>query len=346
MSVRIVQEQGPSLDEAMAPLLAEEPYLAYANFPPIAERIGSLHELYRSRWQAAAGGEGVLVARAAGRPVASLALRRRDFESRHFGRRMAGIELPLAVPGEEERLAALRQLYGAAFELLAARGYDHVSTECSAHDRAAAWVLQERGAFHVGTRISWMQSLTGSGSPAASLAPGLRIEHFDRESVRRLPRSAWARLHEWSAQAFDRGPYVFDLSVPLERSRQVYQVWTEKAFTGEWADVVIVVRDGDEVVSFHTMLLLPELSEAAGVGILGRGIGGTLPGYRGLFTALQRETSASQPLGARYLENETQASTVGSIQVFGKLGHHCYRSSAIFHVSFSAAPRGATHEGA
>ena len=76
---------------------------------------------------------------------------------------------------------------------------------------------------------------------------------------------------------------------------------------------------------------LRDLSEAAGVGVLGRGIGATLPGYRGLFTALQKACAAERPLGAGWLENETQASTVETINVFGKLGHHCLRAIANFH---------------
>jgi hypothetical protein len=87
------------------------------------------------------------------------------------------------------------------------------------------------------------------------------------------------------------------------------------------------------------MLLLPDLSEAAGVGILGRGIGGTLPGYRGLFTALQKECAATRPLGAAFLENEAQASTVQSIHVFGKLGHHCFRSVDTFHMALPRQAR-------
>jgi len=79
------------------------------------------------------------------------------------------------------------------------------------------------------------------------------------------------------------------------------------------------------------MMLLPDLSAAAQVGILGRGIGATLPGYRGLFTALQRACAAARPLGAGFLENETQAATIPSINVFGKLGHRCVRSVASFH---------------
>jgi hypothetical protein len=80
------------------------------------------------------------------------------------------------------------------------------------------------------------------------------------------------------------------------------------------------------------MMLLKDLSEAAGVRIVGRGIGASLPGYRGLFTALQRECAVTRPLGASFLENETQSSTIQSINVFGKLGHRCLRSTASFHL--------------
>jgi hypothetical protein len=40
----------------------------------------------------------------------------------------------------------------------------------------------------------------------------------------------------------------------------------------------------------------------------------------------------NRPLAAHFLENETQASTVQTINVFGKLGHHCLRSTAAFHM--------------
>jgi hypothetical protein len=340
MRVCVEREQGARLDEALEALLAAEPYLAYANFPPIARGADGASKLHRRQWQSAADPPGVLVARdEGGRPLAALCLGHRDFESQHFGIPMARIEAPLGVADEARRLPALRALYGAGSEALRQRGYQHVSAVSSTRDRTACWALQELGAFHVGTKISWMQPLTGRRD-AHQIAANLRIEQYDKTAIPSLAPTTWKRLYEWSGQAFDRGPFVFDLTVPRERALGIYQVWTQKALTGEWADTLIVVRDGDEVVAFHSMMLLHDLSEAAGVGILGRGIGGTLPGYRGLFTALQKECAATRPLGAGFLENETQASTVQSINVFGKLGHLCLRSIASFHMRLASAGDG------
>lgn len=346
MPLHVDAERGARLDHALDGLLAAEPYLAYANFAPIAGRDGALARLHRSWWHACAEGEGALVARDRDdRPVAALRLARRDFESGHFGLRMAMAHPPLAVAAEPERLAALRALYAAACATLRERGYQHLAAISSTHDRMACWVLQELGCFHVGTRISWMAPLTGEAEDLG-LAPNLRVETYERPTRTTLDPRSWRRLHEWSATAFDRGPFVFDLTVPLERAGGVYQVWTEKAFTGEWADVLIVVRDGDDVVAFHAIKLLPDLSEAAGVGVLGRGIGASLPGYPGLFTALQRECAASRPLGAGFLENETQAATIQTINVFGKLAQRCLRSVATFHRRLDAPMRPAgTDEG-
>jgi hypothetical protein len=342
MRLEVERERGERLDDALRTLIAADPYLAYANFAPIATRPGALHALHLGHWRAAADALGVLVARDAGRPLGVLRLDRRDFESQHFGMAVARIDVPLAVADEPTRLAALRALYAAAIGILRAQGYDHVTTGASTQDRIGCWAVQEAGAFHVGTKISWMQALTGSREPNELPAP-LRLDVFERAEIPRLPAASWRRLLAWTAEAFDRGPFVFDLDVPRERAAAIYQVWTEKAMTGEWADALLVVRDGDDVVAFHTMMRLPELSAAAGVGILGRGIGGTLPGYRGLFTALQRATAAVRPLGARYLENETQSATIPSINVFGKLGHQCLRSVASFHMRL--APGGARHAG-
>jgi L-amino acid N-acyltransferase YncA len=340
MPVRVAPERGARLDQVCDVLLRLEPHLAYANFPPIARRDGAVAALHRRRWRAAADAGGVLVARDEDeRPLGLLALQHREFESRHFNMAMAAIEPPAAVAEDPLRLAALRALYRAAARTLRARGYQHLAAVTSTHDRAACWALQELGGFHVGTKISWMQALTGR-SLRHELPPPLRIEVYDKPAIPTLTPATWRRLHAWSATAFDRGPYVFDLSVPYDRAMHLYAVWTQKALSGEWADALLVVRDGDEVVAFHSMMWLHDLSEAAGVGILGRGIGGTLPGYRGLFTTLQRETAAVRPLGAGFLENETQASTVQSINVFGKLGHRCLRSTASFHLRLDGTGRG------
>ena len=239
---------------------------------------------------------------------------------------------------ERLRLPAVRALYGAASEMLRDGGYRHVAAFASTQDRASCWVLQELGFFHVGTKISWMAPLTGRRLPYELRTP-LRIEMHDRSTIPALARASWRRLYEWSGLAFDRGPFVFDLTVPSDRAAAVYQVWTEKALTGEWADAILLVRDGEEIVAFNAMQRLPDLSEAAGVGVLGRGIGATLPGYPGLFTALQKECAATRPLSAAFLENETQAATVPTINVFGKLGHRCLRSTASFHRYWDVTPR-------
>jgi len=282
----------------------------------------------------------VLVARDADdQPLAALPLGHRAFESAHFEMRMAKVDPPAAVPDPDVRLGALRVLYTEAVRDLRRRGYVHLSAMVSTHDRATCWVAQEHGAFHVGSKITWLAPLDGGPSPEP-LGGGLTLELHDATSIPRLERRTWQRLVDYAAEGFDRGPMVFDLNVPYARAAGVYQQWTEKAMTGEWADVLLIVRDGEQIVAFNSMKRLPDLSEAAGVGVLGEGIGATLPGHRGLFTALQRACAAARPLGAGYLENETQASTVPTINVFGKLGHHCIRSVASFHARLDAPARG------
>jgi hypothetical protein len=339
MPVRIAREDGHQLDTALDALLPVEPYLAYASFAPVARREGAVAGLHRGRFRRAAAGLGVLVARDdAGHPLAALPLAHRTFESTHFDMAMARVDPPAAVPDPDARLAAMRALFSEATAELRRRGYVHLSAIASTHDRATCWVAQEHGAFHVGSKITWWAPLDGRPAPD-SLDGGLRLELHDASTIPTLERSAWQPLVDYAGEGFDRGPMVFDLNVPYERAAGVYQAWTEKAMTGEWADILLIVRDGSRIVAFNSMRLLPEVSKAAGVGVLGEGIGATLPGYRGLFTALQRACAAWRPLGAGYLENETQASTVPTINVFGKLGHHCIRSLASFHARLDGPSR-------
>jgi len=325
---------GEDLAAALGPLLEAEPDLPYANFAPLAPpkgRPGAAERLHRARWLDPADCIEVLVARSpGGEPLAALRLERREFESRHFGLAMARAERPLAVRDGAPRLAALRALYTEAFQRLRRAGFAHVALRASTRDRWAPWALQELGAVHVDTQVSWMCPLTGQPHDD-QLPPGLAHELHDRASVSRLPPSSWKRLAEWSGRAFDRGPLVFDLTLPADRASTVYEAWTEHVMRGEWADAVLVVRHQEEIVAFISMLELPDVSAEAGERVCGRGLGATLPEYRGLFTAIQREMIFRRPLGAAFMENETQVATIGSINVYAKLGFRFLRSTATFH---------------
>ncbi|HYC56839.1 MAG TPA: hypothetical protein VEL28_18045 [Candidatus Binatia bacterium] len=333
IALRVDWEDGEPRAQALDVLLTREPNLVYRNFAPVEGEGGGAAALQRGLWTRK--GHRVLVVReAGGDPVAALKVQEREFESSHFGMPVHAIDVPLACADDATRLSALRIAYAEALDALRAQAAAHVMTQVSTQDRAGCRAVQEQGCFHVGTRISWMAPLTGVRQPH-QLPAGLRIERYEHDAIATLPQSSWERLLEYCGHAFDRGPFIFDMDVDAGLAASLYQIWTRKALSGEWSHVLLVVRDGEEVVAFNAMLLLPELSQAAGVGVLGRGIGASLPQYRGLFTALQKESAAVRPLGAGYLENEAQSATVGSINVFGRLGHPCLRSTASFHRSLS-----------
>jgi hypothetical protein len=249
---------------------------------------------------------------------------------------MARIEAPAACREPEPRAAALRALYREVIAALREAGFAHVAARASTRDRSAPWALQELGAFHVDTQVSWMIALSGTPHDDAP-SPPLRVEVREREALRALAPAAWKRIAEWGAQAFDRGPLVFDHGLPEARARRVYGRWTEHVMRGEWAEAALLAWQHDEIVAFISMRLLEDVSEAAGVRVCGRGLGATLPEHRGLFTALQREMVAARPLDADFMENETQVATIGSINVYARLGGRFLRSTSTFHLRLDAA---------
>ncbi len=325
------EETGGRLEEALEELLPVEPHLEYANFRPVAERPNAAVALHRARWAKPGEGIAALVAREDGRPRGALRICERRFESAHFSLRMARLEPPVAGSAAEPRLRALELLYRSAAQRLRRDGYQHLAARASTRDREGAWAIQGIGARWVDTQVSWMCPLTGL--PHDEALPGrLRIEQRDRVSLAALPEDAWKRLAEWGGRAFDRGPLVFDLTLPQDRAREVYCAWTARVMRGEWADAALLAFDGDEVVAFISMLALPDVSEHSRQRVFGRGLGATLPDYRGLFTAIQREMIATRPLDADWMENETQAATIGSINVYAKLGFRYLRSTGTFHL--------------
>jgi hypothetical protein len=335
MTPHVERERGARLADALDALLAAEPELAYANFAPIAARAGAVQAIHRSRW---IDGDEVLVARTPdGAPLAAVRLEERPFESAHFGLPMASLDRPIAVAEPASRLEGLRAVLRAGVERARERSFAHVAVRASTRDRVMPWALQELGAVHVDTQVSWMASLTGMPHDD-HLTPPLRAETRVRGAWGELPVSAWKRLAEWGGRAFDRGPLVFDLTLPYTRALRVYEAWTERVMAGDWADAVLLVWDRDEIVAFISMLEMPEVSREAGAIVCGRGLGATLPEYRGLFTAIQREMITSRPLGAAWMENETQVATIGSINVYAKLGFRYLRSTATYHLRLDGAP--------
>lgn len=338
MTLHVRQESGNALATALEALFAAEPDLPYAGFEPFRRRRDAFLAMHAERWRHAAESMAVFVAYdAASQPQGAIACGTREFESEHFGVPMAQLGPVVAVADEAARLDALRSLYREASDYLRQRGFVHVAAHASAGDRIAGHVLQEIGGFYVGTKIHWMAPLTGEPFQP-SLPASMRINCYDDGAVPPIEPSEWPRLRAWGREGFQFGPLVVDVRLPRDAARGVYQTWTEKVMRGEWAKALYVVRDGEEIVAFNCVLPLDDMSAAAGEGIVGRGLGATLPGYRGLFTALQRTMVARRPLGARWLENETRAATVATINVFGKLGHHCVRSTATYHLHLRPWP--------
>ncbi|MDJ0785252.1 MAG: hypothetical protein QNK05_00500 [Myxococcota bacterium] len=331
MPPAVVAASGDALDEALDLLLPLEPELAYANFAPVAARDGAAQALHRGWFRSRPGtiGAGTWLALESREPTGCIQLVHRGFESEHFGRPMARIEQPVAVADGDRRAAALRALIPEALAAAREAGYEHVAARASTRDRVTPWVLQELGGIHVDTQVSWMAELVGGTPPEAP--EGLRIEVHDAESVRSIPREDLAELLSFCESAFDRGPLVFDHGLPEKRALEVYRAWTERTFDGRWADAVLVAREGEQVVAFISMNRLPEVSAAAGREVFGRGLGATLPRFRGLFTAIQRQMIARRPLGAEFMENETQAATLGSINVYARMGFRYLRSTSTFH---------------
>jgi hypothetical protein len=326
--IDVRREEGAELADAMVRLAREEPDLPYSNFAPLGGREAALRELQLRAYADAS--LGVLVARgAAGQPLGCLRLEHRAFESEHFGIPMASLSRPLAVAHPDVRAAALAALFARAFAELRAQGYAHAALRVSAEDTLAAWVVQEAGAFHVGTHVHWICALDGTPAPPAP--PGICIEAQDREGLRRIEPPQWKRLAEWSGGAFRRGPFSHDRTLPPERAISLYQVWMEKVFAGEWADGAMLARRDAEVLAVIPMRLLDDVSAACGERVFGRSLAATLPERTGLCTALMRQMIATRPLGAHWMEGDTPVTTWGTINMFAKVGFRYLRATSTFH---------------
>jgi hypothetical protein len=329
----------PELEDALGELLLADGDLAYSNFQPATNRRGALLTFHRERWLAPERAIGFLLARdEEGRPVGAARIDARPFESEHFGLKMALLDRPLATAAPEMRQEALGAIFAAAHEHLRERDYGHIAVRLSSEDGAGAWAIQEQGARHVGTQVSWTCPLDGREEPWPESA-GISIEAWDAHALRSVPAGRWKRLSDWSAHGFLRGPFLFDRTLPDHLSRQTYSIWMERVMTGEWADGAMVALDGDEVVAVIAMQLQGLSSKLFGCRIFGRSIAATLPGYSGLCTGLMCKMIATRPFDADYMEGDTPVTTFGTINMFAKVGFKYLRATSTFHRRLDDASR-------
>lgn len=325
-------ESGAELGRAIDALLALEGDLPYANFAPLRVSPPALAHLHAARWRACDQTVATVVSRdAAKRPLVALRLERRPFESQHFSRPIAVVPPPVGIAETAIRQSALDAALPVLIETARKQRIAHLVVRVSARDIAGTRAIQAVGGRYTGTQVSWMLDL--DGRPHRGLSEGFHFEFHSPESMARITPSATRRIVDWAGHAFDHSPFAFDAALPGDLAVGLYGEWIKKVFAGEWCDGVMLVRYAGEVVSLISIQVLADLSAAAEAVVIGRCLAVTLPGHQGLASACVREMVTLRPLDAAYLEGETPVTTLGTVNLFARLGFRYLRATSQFHLA-------------
>jgi hypothetical protein len=270
-------------DAPFGPVLAEYPYLPFADLPVAPERIAAY---LSGRLATLAGGETsrVLGVHEGARLLGLAALDTLAWESEVFGIRMAAMPAILAPHGGGE--VQERLIHGVEAEART-MGLQHLACRVPLEDEVLRHSLARTGFLLADTtlELTWdihrlrieesahaWRVTDVFGRTARIFKMGTTVRpplESDVEEMKALAREAFTRR--------TRTRYTADPALSAEATGELYAQWFENAWKGTFGDCVRIAADNSGPIGFQTFKVDRELSRALGLGMGMQGIGAVRP---------------------------------------------------------------------
>ncbi|MCI0398184.1 MAG: GNAT family N-acetyltransferase [Chloroflexi bacterium] len=200
----------------------------------------------------------------------------------------------------------------------------HLFCRAPAEDIALVHALEGAGFYHVATMLefAWRRDETRD-APAVSW-PLRPATGDDWPAIETLARATMTEIPT---------RYTADPHLPLAGTQELYAAWAAESLRGNFADVVLVITEGEAVAGFICGRFDPRLGEVLGGPAGDMTIGGVEPGHRqrGAFLSLvQGLLNWFWEHGAQTVITRTQLTNYGSqrtlFRCHGRIvsTHHCF----------------------
>jgi len=191
------------------------------------------------------------------------------------------------------------------------RGVGIVLADAWSGEEAFRDALRTCGFSRGATRLRWVRGPAAAGT-------GLRLR--TRFGVRPARASDLARLLPLAGR-FGPGQYAGVRGIDPADTERFYARWMERAWSGEFADEVLVADGRNGPCAFASFGLRQDLLNLTGRRIMGGGLAAVAPGSEGALIALMREMMArvdgGEYDGAEFDMYEGNSAALRCLQAFG-----------------------------
>jgi hypothetical protein len=264
------------------------------------------------------------------RVVGALQGRPNEWESRQFRRRVLRTDGPAFVPGTDREQGA----YELARALLTGDGSSTLLiASVDSGDLPSVVGFQRAGLVVHDSVLTLALRVSGGeasdGGRAASPTDGVRA--FDAEELRSGRAASAEEVDHLAAlgpRMFSSSHFHSDRRLRPEDAEAVYDHWTRAAFSGEWADWMLVARDVDGAIA--SFVAFAEDSRFGGDPcVLGSSFGFSVPPHGRGFTSRLSARLGEAP--AHLVTTVVQARNLAQVNGLQRAGMQVVRSALVLH---------------
>lgn len=207
--------------------------------------------------------------------------------------------------GDAVTAAALDELV----QLAGARGAQLVQLRVDAEDAATLAVAQQAGFAIWECSLAYLNDAERSCPAQFPPPPGVELTRHRGDIRDQVDPADWEALIRRTLR-WDYSHLRSDPRVPVEGAIRLYRAWVEKILTGEFADRVVLAKQGDRTIGYYSLHLDDGFAARTGVPLCTQSLSAVTSESRGVFGALLADACDHAALGARWAEFPTQTANL------------------------------------
>ncbi|HDM37765.1 MAG TPA: GNAT family N-acetyltransferase [Candidatus Omnitrophica bacterium] len=178
--------------------------------------------------------------------LALAGLKKEDWDTEHFGIKMASLKIKSIAKGKKKRRQVSRFLIGDVVKTANKEGYQHISIKINPEQKEEIFSLEEADFYYVTSLITYIVDLKGFSQSPSEALPFI-IDDYKSKDLTELKKIAYESFSDrkaWSDR-FHNDPYLDN-----RKCDELYVKWLTNCCLGKEADIVLVARKDDRPLGF------------------------------------------------------------------------------------------------
>lgn len=307
------------MDSKINNLIQNYKYIEYRNYRIISreERQKFLYKKIRKLEQKR--NSWLIKEKKKGKILGILLLRILDWDTEHFGIKMASIDYIITLKDltYANDLKTKNRLISQAIDIARRQKIKHITCKTDCSDFTSVTALQDNKFYLMDTLLTFIFTTKDK-------VPKLKYLY----NVRKAKNGDLNSLIEIATGRFRNSRFHRDKHLNYKKSEDLYKKWIENYLVNH---TVIVTEKKGKVVGFLGYKLNQALNKFTGIKIIGRGLSAVLPVAKGAYLTLVKQVTEDVKENYHVAEFDGKISSYEVIKVWRRLGFSMPKAKYIWH---------------